>query len=95
VEEWGYVKPRFADGTKVRIRTRDVGGLVTYRELERYQNLTGVVLSSKEVVAYVLRPITIIEKTHSDQATTLYVYTVKLEEGLTLYNLTEHSLEEI
>jgi hypothetical protein len=89
------VQPRYSHGMKVRIRARDAGGQVKYRELERYENMTGVVISSKAVVAYVLRPVAAIERSPARPDTTLYMYTVKLEEGVTLQDLIEYCLEEI
>lgn len=89
------MQPRYSDGMKVRVRARDAGGRLVYRELESYEDMSGVVLSSKAVVGYILRPITITERPQADLPTTLYMYTVKLEEGITLSNLTEYCLEEI
>jgi hypothetical protein len=89
------VQPKYSYGMRVRIRARDAGGQVRYRELERYENMTGVVLSSKAIVAYVFRPMATIENQPARPATTLYMYTVKLEEGVTLQDLIEYCLEEI
>lgn len=89
------MQPRFSEGTKVRIRIRDAGGQVVYRELERYEKRAGVVLNSKAVIAYFVRPVIIMEQSDKDLPATLYMYTVKLEEGVTLHDLTEYCLEEI
>ena len=89
------MQPRYVDGTKVRVKARDAAGRLVYRELESYEDMSGVVVSSQAVVAYFLRPITITERPQADLPTTLYMYTVKLEEGITLSNLTEYCLEEI
>lgn len=87
--------PKFSDGTKVRIKTKDTRRQFVYREFERYENRAGVVLNSKSVVAYYLRPSTDVEKSNVERATTLRMYSVKLEEGITIHNLTEYYLEEI
>ena len=83
------MQPRYFDGTKVRIRTKDATGQVVYRELEEYENMAGEVIGSRAVVAYFARPVTFMP----DQRGTLYMYTVKLDEGVTLYNLAEYCLE--
>lgn len=89
------MKPRFSEGAKVRIKIRDARGQVVYRELEKYENASGVVVSSKAVVAYFLLPMTVMERAQRDLPTTLLTYTVKLEEGVVLHDLTEYCLEEI
>ena len=89
------MQPRYLEGTKVRIRTSGASRQFMYRELETYENMSGVVLSSKAVVAYVFRPMTVLEQSYIDPATTVHMYTVKLEEGITLYDLAEHYLEEV
>ncbi|MFH1031823.1 MAG: hypothetical protein V1767_04605 [Chloroflexota bacterium] len=86
------VTPKFSDGTKVRIKTKDTRGQLVYREFERYENQSGVILNSKSVVAYYLRPST---ESIIDRVTTLRMYSVKLEEGITIHNLTEYLLEQI
>ena len=87
--------PKFSDGTKVRIKTKDARRQFVYRDFERYENRAGVVLNSKSVVAYYLGSLPDLEKSAIDRATTLRVYSVKLEEGITVHNLTEYYLEEI
>jgi hypothetical protein len=89
------MKPKFSDGAKVKIKVRDATGQVVYRELEKYENASGVVVSSKTVIAYFLQPMTFEIWTQRDLPTTVLTYTVKLEEGVTLEDLTEYCLEQI
>lgn len=89
------MQPKYSDGMKVRIRTKNTQGQVIYRDLERYESMTGVILSSKAIIAYSLPSMTIPERAPEDWPITLYMYTVKLEEGITLNDLIEYSLEEI
>ena len=89
------VQPRYPDGMKVRIRIKNAEGQVLYRDLERYENMTGVILNSKAIIAYFLPFVTVVERSQEDWPITLYMYTVKLEEGITLNDLIEYCLEEI
>lgn len=89
------MQPRYSDGTKVKIKTRDTTGQIVYRELERYENMSGVVINSKVVIGYPFGPVTILQHPYVDLATKLYMYTVKLEEGVTPYDLSEYCLEQI
>lgn len=88
------MQPRFSDGAKVRIKIGIVGRQFLYNDLERYANRSGVVINSEAVVAYLQQPISIMEQSHIGQATMLYLYNVKLEDGITIHNLTEYHLEE-
>ena len=88
-------QPRFSEGSRVRIKIKDTSGQVLYSEFKRYENMTGVVLSSKAIVAYILQPVAITENSYINRVTTLHTYTVKLIEGVTLQNLYEYLLEEI
>lgn len=89
------MQPRFGHGTKIRIKTRSAVDQVLYRDLIRYENQSGVVLSSKAVIGYFARPIGTLEHSQTERPTTLHVYTVKLEQGVTLDDLVEYYLEEI
>ena len=89
------MQPKYSDGTKVRIRIRDARGQIVFRDLERYENMSGKVLSSKAIVAYVLQPVTYTEQLYDSLTTTLFAYTIELEEGNTLHDLSEYCLEEI
>ena len=83
------MQPRYLEGTKVRIRTSGASRQFMYRELETYENMSGVVLSSKAVIAYVFHPMISLEQSYTDAATTLNMYTVKLEDGIMLYSTRE------
>jgi hypothetical protein len=86
--------PRYPNGTKVRIIARRTEGQVIVREFSKYENQSGVVVNSKAVVGFIL-PSTAAVKRQATGTTTLYMYTIKLEEGITLEDLTEYILEEI
>ena len=87
--------PKYQEGMRVRIRIRDADGQILFRELERYESMTGVVLSSKAVVAYSMEPVAVTEQSQTYPPKALHMYKVKLEEGVTLDNLTEYCLEEV
>jgi hypothetical protein len=89
------VQPRFSDGTKVRIKIGIVERQFLYNDLEKYENRSGVVLNSEAVVAFFRQPTPIVEQSYSGLPITLYLYTVELEEGITIHDLTEYYLEEI
>lgn len=85
------MKAKFAVGTKVRIR---VGhrGLYAFSDLSRYDNLTGEVISSMPVVAYVMRSWRMDEQ---GVAESIQCYRVRLQEGIELTDLLEDCLEEV
>jgi len=81
-------KPRYSEGSKVKIKT---GGWLTYPSLKGYEDMVGVVTSAKAVIAYVSH--TRFVAVSDSHETTMYVYSVELSQGVTLYDLMEYCLE--
>ncbi len=82
---------RYSQGSKVKVKTREGRRTALLEVVEKYENLTGTVVSSRGVVAFLLQSFA----EDNNQPTTLYMYTVELEDGATLYDVTEHHLEGV
>lgn len=80
--------PKYSRGAKVRIRT---AGRIIDPELKKYENVAGVVVSSREVVGYLVQPG--LSGTSGSLRTALFVYSVETEQGRTLNDLFEYYLE--
>jgi hypothetical protein len=83
---------KYAKGTKVRIKARDFPGTVFNPEIQRYQNMVGEILDSIDVVAFLSAPR---GRTGGDWQVTIYNYKVKINERVTLSDVTEDYLEII
>ncbi len=84
---------KYSEGARVKIKIRGRRERPGLQALERYENQTGKVLGSKAVVAYMLRSIA--AEVDDSSTMTLYLYTVELENGVTLSDVTEFHLEAI
>lgn len=89
------MKPKYSAGTKVKIKARNAGGQLVYPEVAGYENKSGIVLDSKAIIAYNTGFILFEYKSIDVRPSTLYMYTVELEEGTKLNDLMEYYLEAI
>jgi len=87
------MKPRYSQGTRVRIEARDLKGRTVFQELERYENQVGVVVNSRIVVAYNLGEIGLTGFSMGDEPFAICMYTIRLEGGQVLDDVLEYSLE--
>jgi hypothetical protein len=84
---------KYSEGTVVRFKIIDPSGQPPLQALDRYENQTGKVLSSNAIVAYMWRSIA--TEALDSPAMTIYTYTIELEDGITLSDVTEFQLEAI
>jgi hypothetical protein len=87
--------PRFREGAKVRIRTRRASGQFFFDRSDEHEDRLGVVLSSTAVVAYAVPLRTVQQDSDPSSTVTLFLYAVKLEEGIIVHDLNEHLLEQV
>ena len=88
------VQPKYSDGAKVKIRARTAVRIML-PNLARYEDLSGKVLRSSEVVAFFLQSTEYASQFLVGPESTLFMYTVELDEGPVLNDVTEYFLEEI
>ncbi len=85
------MEPKYAAGTKVRIKAHDFLGTVLDPEMQNYENMAGEVVDSINIVAFIRDPWAKIGG--SDQRISIYHYTVRISDKVILYNITEDCLE--
>ncbi len=83
--------PKYAKGAKVRIKTRDFLGIVLDPQIQHYENMEGEILDAVNIVAFIRDPWAQIGGT--DKRISIYHYTVKINEQVTLFDVTEDCLE--
>ncbi len=91
----GNAGPRFCEGARVRIKTKSALGQSFFDTLREHEDKLGVVLSSTAVVAYAISTRGAQQDVEPWPTTTLFLYAVKLEEGIVVHDLNEHLLEEV
>ena len=82
---------KYSEGAKVKIKVRYFIRQVWFTDLRKYENMTGTVLGSKDVVAYMLRQIT---TSSGSIATTIPMYSIEMEDGTMLDDVADYYLEE-
>ncbi len=85
--------PKYSAGHKVRIKARNLPWQSLDPRLQSYENMVGEVLDSINVVAFIGEPWA--PTGSSSKRITVYHYTVRIDERVTLHNVTEEFLEQI
>ncbi len=83
--------PKYAKGTRVRIKAHDLLGSILDPDIKKFENMTGEILDSVNIVAFIRDPWAQIEGT--DKRITIYHYTVRINEQITLYDVSEDCIE--
>ena len=83
---------KFPYGAKVKIKTRYFNRLIWSIDLKRYENMTGTVLGSKKVFAYVSQQINI---NGEITATTILMYSIEMEDGTILDDIADYYLQAL
>jgi hypothetical protein len=87
----GWMGPKYAAGAKVRIKAHDFLGIVLDPEIQHYENMMGEILNSINIVAFISDPWAKIGGT--EKRISIYHYTVRISDQITLYDVTEDCLE--
>lgn len=87
------MEPKFGNGAKVRIKARDKYGRLLDPDIEKYEGHIGTVISSKSVVAFASAPTLITGYLGEVTLTKLQMYSVVVDDGSTVQDLTEYFLE--
>jgi hypothetical protein len=85
------MKPKYSAGSKVRIKSQGTPARFLDAGILQYENMTGEVIESASVVAFMVGPGTGLQNTGG--YTTVYHYTVKINEEITLHDILEDCLE--
>ncbi len=83
--------PKFAKGAKVRIKPQDHLGKAFDPGLKSYERMRGEILEATDVVAFVSESAAARE--HTGKRVSIYRYTVRVNEEITLYDIAEDYLE--
>ncbi len=85
------MKAKYVVGNRVRIKPYDFPGRVLEPDLHLYDNMTGEILESTQVVAFMAGT----NLGGFDQQVSIYHYTVRINDHVTLSDVLEDSLEII
>ena len=85
------MKPRYAVGNKVRIKPGDFLERSLNPELRQYENMTGEIIESVGIMAFIGE--TRANPERPGGRITVYCYTVRINDQITLYDITEDCLE--
>lgn len=83
--------PKYSPGNKVMIKTHDFLRMGLDPRIQYYENMMGEILDSVNVVAFVSDPWDKIES--AGRRITIYHYTIRIDDQITLYNVSEDCLE--
>jgi hypothetical protein len=86
------MEPKFSVGTKVRIKPPDFPGRIFSPGLKYYENMTGEIVDSTNVVAFVGESTVKIDSI--GKRISLYHYSVRISDEITLFGISEDYLEE-
>ncbi len=85
------MEPKYSAGTRVRIRAHDYLGRVSDPKIQNYENMTGEIIESTNIVAFIAEPWARIRGTTT--RISIYHYTVKINEQIILHDISEYCLE--
>jgi hypothetical protein len=85
--------PKYIAGNKVRIKSQDLIGRVLDANISQYENMTGEIIESTNIVAFIVEPWA--KPGGTGERVTVYYYTVKIDEETTLNDVLEDCLEII
>ncbi len=83
--------PKYITGAKVRIKAHNILGAILDPKIQQYENMTGEILESVNIVAFLTDPWDKIRGT--GERITIYHYTVRINEQITLHDVAEDCLE--
>ncbi len=87
------VGAKFSAGNKVRIKSNGFLGRIYDPQVSPYENMTGEIMECTNIVAFIVSSGAY--PNNSDEHTTIYHYTVRIDEQITLHDVLEESLEII
>jgi hypothetical protein len=87
------MKPKYAAGSKVRIKPQSYPGGFLDANIRRYENMTGEVVESTSVVAFLVGSTPSLQR--PVERTTVYQYTIRISDEVTLHDVVEDILEMI
>ena len=82
---------KFSHGAKVKIKTRYFSTQIWSVDLKEYENMTGTIVDSKEVIAYIFQQIA---TSGEINASTIPMYSIAMEDGTVLHDIADYYLEE-
>jgi hypothetical protein len=82
---------KYSAGNKVRIKSRDFLGRILDPKITQFENMTGEVIESTNIVAFIGSPWSTMKG--PGERITVYHYTVKISEKIVLHDVLEESLE--
>jgi hypothetical protein len=85
------MRPKYAKGDKVRIKARDLPERISDPNVRRYENMTGEVIESTNIVAFMAEPLSNLYGPAG--RVTIYHYSVKLSDQIILHDVLEDFLE--
>jgi hypothetical protein len=85
------MKPKYLPGNKVRIRCQDFLGRILDPEIGQYENMTGEVVGSTNIVGFIGEPWS--RLSDGGERITIYHYTVKINDLTVLHDVREEYLE--
>jgi hypothetical protein len=83
--------PKYAAGTKVRIKAHDFHGMVLDPKIQHHENMTGEILDSIDIVTFLGDPSENIAGT--DKRISIYHYTISINDQIILHDVSEDCLE--
>ena len=86
------MRPKYSKGNKVRIKPHDFLGRILDPDIQLYENMSGEIIESTNVVAFIREPWANPED--STQTVTVYHYTVRINDEITLRDVLEEYLEK-
>ena len=85
--------PKYSIGSKVRIKSHDLLGRSLDPKIHLYENMSGEIIESANIVAFIREPWSNLKE--SSARITIYHYTIRINEQVTLYDVIEDCLEKI
>ena len=83
--------PKYSAGNKVRIKYQNFPNKILESRILQYENMTGEIIETTSTVAFIGSPWSNLRD--SGECVTLYHYTVRINDQVTLSNVTEEYLE--
>jgi hypothetical protein len=87
------MKPKYSKGSKVRIKSHDILGRVMDPKIHLYENMAGEIIESISIVGFIREPWSNLQD--PDERITIYHYTVRIDDHVTLHDVLEDCLEMI
>ena len=86
------MNPKYSAGSKVRIKSQDLLGRNLDRNIHLYENMSGEVIESINIVGFMIEPWANLKD--QDEQVTIYHYTVRINDEVTLHDVLEECLEK-